>query len=81
MGAVPLSEVGRAIVYNAPSTSTRVANIKKASFDKGEYPEHLKKFSADKTGLNKCPVECKGMTGRSFTGCLKACAERLGIGG
>ncbi|MHA1827096.1 MAG: hypothetical protein ACTSX6_00460 [Candidatus Heimdallarchaeaceae archaeon] len=79
MGAIPLSEVGKAIVYDAPSHSTHVAQIKKASYMKGEYPEHLKAYAANKTGLNKCPVECKGKTGLAYSACLRKCAERLGI--
>ena len=77
MGAIPLSEVGKAILYTAPSTSTRVVCLKKASYPKGHFPEHLKKFAADLSGLNKCPVGCKGETGLSYSGCLRACAEKI----
>lgn len=74
MGAIPLNQIGRAIVYDAPSTSTHVAQIKKASYMKGEYPAHLKPYAGQ---IKECPVKCKGKTGMDFAGCLRACASKV----
>jgi len=53
--------------------------LKKRSHKKGETPEHLKEFSADKTGLSICPIRCKGKKGIEFALCMKECAKELGI--
>lgn len=74
MGAIPLTEVGKAIVYDAPSTSTHVAQIKKASYMKGEYPAHLKAFAGQ---IRDCPPACKGKTGQSYSACLRKCASKV----
>ena len=71
MGAIPLSEIGKGIAYDAPTTSTHVVQIKKASYMKGEYPPHLKAFAGQ---IRECPVKCKGKTGMTYAGCLRACA-------
>jgi hypothetical protein len=74
MGAVPLTEVGKAIVYDAPAHSTHVAQIKKASWMKGEYPEHLKPYAGQ---IRECPKQCAGKKGLYYTACLKKCAEKV----
>lgn len=75
MTGIPLAEAKEAIVYNAPSTSKALLKTKRPSYKKGEYPEHLKKFAADKTSLAKCPIVCKGKTGMGYSACLRTCAE------
>jgi len=74
MGAIPLTEVGKAIVYDAPATSIHVAQIKKASYAKGEYPEHLRPFAGR---IKTCPTECKGKTGLAYSACLRTCAGKI----
>lgn len=71
MAQVPLSEIGSAVMVESPSTSDSAVTLKKASYDKGEYPEHLKEYSADKTGLSDAPSKCEGRTGKDFTACLR----------
>ncbi|MHA1852550.1 MAG: hypothetical protein ACTSUF_03475 [Candidatus Heimdallarchaeaceae archaeon] len=74
MGAIPLTEIGKAIAYDAPSTSTHVVQIKKASYMKGEYPEHLKAYAGQ---IKDCPVKCKGKTGLTYAACLRKCAAKV----
>lgn len=74
MGAIPLAEVGKGIAYDAPTTSTHVVQIKKASYLKGEYPSHLKPYAGQ---IRECPVTCKGKTGLDFAGCLRRCAAKV----
>lgn len=72
MGAIPVTEAGRGILYDAPSTSKHVVQLKRASYAKGEYPEHLKPFAGQ---IAHCPRECKGRKGRSYAECLTECAK------
>ncbi len=77
MAGIPLNKIGKAIVYNAPSTSTAIVKIKTASYEKGEYPEHLREYAADKTGISSCPIQCKGKKGLNYSGCLRKCASEV----
>lgn len=72
MGAIPLNQIGRAIAYDAPTHSTHVVQIKRASWAKGEYPSHLKPFAGQ---IRECPVQCKGKKGLDYSACLRKCAE------
>lgn len=74
MGAIPLSEIGKAIAYDAPSTSTHVVQIKKASYPKGYFPPHLSKYAGQ---IRECPVKCKGKTGQTYAACLRECASKV----
>jgi hypothetical protein len=71
MGAIPLQDVGKAIAYDAPSTSDRIVQIKRASYPKGYFPPHLKPFAGQ---IRECPGQCKGKTGRGYADCLRKCA-------
>ncbi len=77
MGGIPLMDIGRAIVYDPPSHIKPGSFIvlKRASYPKGFYPEHLKEFNAASTGLSKCPVRCKGKKGQAYRECLIECAR------
>jgi hypothetical protein len=77
MTSIPLSKIGEVIVQRAPSTSEKVFIMKRPSFPKGIVPEHLKDFKTSATGLNKCPVGCKGSTGLDYTACLRSCASKI----
>jgi hypothetical protein len=74
MGGIPLNQVGRAIAYDAPTTSTHVVQIKRASWLKGEYPPHLKPFAGQ---IRDCPVGCKGKKGLDYASCLRKCAAKV----
>lgn len=67
MAGIPLSDVGRAIIYLAPSTSTRLIALKRASYAKGEFPPHLQKFAGQ---VKAAPKACKGKKGQSYRECL-----------
>lgn len=74
MAGIPLKDIERAIVYNAPTTSTALFKIKRASYMKGEFPEHLKKYAGQ---IKDCPVKCKGKKGSSYRECLTECAKKV----
>jgi len=67
MAGIPLSQSGSAILYLAPSTSTRIVAIKRPSFAKGEFPAHLKTYAGQ---ARNAPVACKGKKGQSYRECL-----------
>ncbi len=67
MAGIPLNEIGKAILYLAPTTSTRLVAIKRASFAKGETPSHLKPFLGQ---VKAAPKACKGKKGQSYRECL-----------
>lgn len=79
MAQIPLNDAGSAVVQEAPSTSDSTITLKKASYERGEYPEHLRQYAADKTGLASAPQKCEGKTGKDFTACLQREADDMGL--
>lgn len=68
MAGIPLDEVGSAIAYKCPPTSDDVVCIKRASYQKGEFPEHLRQYAGQVAGAAQA---CRGKKGSSFTACLR----------
>lgn len=74
MGAVPLGAPG--ILYDAPAHAKpgTIVVLKRPSYMKGEWPEHLRPFAGQ---AKACPVKCKGRKGQSFRLCMLECAKPL----
>ena len=75
MGAVKLKDVARAILYDSPTHSPRVMpQLKTVSWDKFEYPEHLKPYAGQ---IRECPTQCAGRKGSDYRNCLIDCASKV----
>lgn len=73
MAGIPFAEIGRAIAYRPPAhiKPGSILVFKRPSFEKGEFPAHLKPYAGQ---IKKCPVECKGRKGQAYRECLIKCA-------
>lgn len=67
MVGIPLTEAGNAILYLAPTTSTKLFAIKRPSFPKGVTPPQLKAFAGQ---VKAAPKACKGKKGQLYRECL-----------
>ena len=76
MAGIPLSEMSRVIVYRPPAhiKPGSILVMKRPSFEKGEFPEHLRPYAGQ---IRECPVMCKGRKGQAYRECLIKCAAKV----
>ena len=84
MPGIPISEIGKCIVYRPPSHARNPFGMyfKHPSYFKGEYPEQLKPYRgkiahcAKECGTDRVTGRGKHLKGQAYRLCLKACALR-----
>ena len=76
MAGIPLSDVGKVIVYKPPAHARNTFGLyfKRPSYEKGEFPEQLRPYAGQ---IRECPVSCKGRRGQQYRECLKVCAAKV----